>query len=274
MKETEIVIYNQNIWGCTHGNDVIANRCRLISKLADYHDADIIAFQECSKAARDITDGNICALLSPSYKEVRHNADGNNFTPIFYKTERFDVIESGYILYERQRPTNSKSITFAVFTEKESGVKFALLSAHFWWKTETLEDEEIRFYNAQLLSKKATELKEKYDIPVFLMGDFNCGFGSSSGLIPYLYLKEKFLDVREIAPVSTDEMTHHDCPRRDFNGDYTAHNRTESERTLDHIFVTTHKNVAIDSFEVDTSDEAYSSSDHFPLIARARIFGD
>ena len=41
---------------------------------------------------------------------------------------------------------------------------------------------------------------------------------------------------------------------------------------LDYIFVTEHKNVAIDSFEIDTSDEAYASSDHFPLIARARIF--
>ena len=274
MKETEIVIYNQNIWGCTRGDDIIANRCRLISELADYHDADIISFQECSKEARDIADGNICELLAPSYEEVKHDAVGNNFTPIFYKSERFDVIESGYILYERQRPTNSKSITFALFNEKESNIKFAVLSAHFWWRAGTLEDEEVRFYNAQLLSKKACELKKKYDVPVFLMGDFNCGNGSAAGMIPYLYLKEKFLDIREIAPISTEEHTHHESPKINEIGEYTANERRDAESTLDHIFVTEHRNVAIDSFEVDTSDEAYASSDHFPLIARARIFGD
>ena len=274
MKEAEIVIYDQNIWGCTRGGDVIANRCRLLSELVEYHDADIIALQECSKAARDASDGNICELLAASYEEVKHGAEGNNFTPIFYRSERFSVIESGYILYERQRPTNSKSITFAVFEEKENGIKFAVLSAHFWWRVGTAEDDEIRFYNAQLLSKKAYELKEKYDIPVFIMGDFNCGANSDASLIPYLYLKEKFLDVREIAPVSTDALTHHDCPKRNADGDYTADERYDSLQTLDHIFVTEHKNVAIDSFEVDSSDEAYASSDHYPLIARARIFGE
>ena len=137
-----------------------------------------------------------------------------------------------------------------------------------------MEDDEIRFYNAQLLSKLASELKEKYDIPVFLMGDFNCGMNSEASLIPYLYLKEKFLDLREVAPISTDAMTHHECPKRNAIGDYVADEHSESSQTLDHIFVTEHRNVAIDSFEVDNSDEAYASSDHFPLIARARIFGE
>lgn len=274
MKETDVVIYDQNIWGCNRGDDVIANRCELIAELIDYRDADIIAFQECSKAARAIDDGNISGLLSTVYEEVPHDADGNNFTPIFYKPERFDVVESGYILYERQRPTNSKSITYAVFEDKESHARFGACSAHFWWKVGEAKEDEIRFYNAQLLAKKASEIKEKYDIPVFLMGDFNCGVGSRASLIPYLYLKEKFLDVREVAPISADTFTRHECPKRNANGIYTADEHLESTETLDHVFVTEHKSVAIDSFEVDTSDEAYASSDHYPLIVRARIFGE
>ncbi len=274
MNETDVVIYDQNIWGCTRGDDTIANRCTLIADLVDYHDADIIAFQECSRAARAIDDGNIGELLSGIYEEVPHDAEGNNFTPIFYKSERFDVVESGYILYERQRPTNSKSITYAVFEDKESHARFGVCSAHFWWKVGEPMEDEIRFYNAQVLAKKVSEIKEKYDIPVFLMGDFNCGANSRASLIPYLYLKEKFLDVREVAPISADTFTHHECPKRNADGLYTANERSESTQTLDHVFVTNHKSVAIDSFEVDTSEEAYASSDHYPLIARARIFGE
>lgn len=274
MKETEIIIYNQNIWGCTRGGDVIANRCNLISELIDYHGADVIAFQECSAAARDSADGNIANLLSPLYDEVKHNAEGNNFTPIFYKSERFSVIDSGYVLYERQRPTNSKSITFAVFLDKETEVRFAIISAHFWWRVGSREDDDVRLYNATLLSEYAKRIKEKYDAPVFLMGDFNCGENSEASPLPYLYLKERFLDLREVAPISTDMLTHHSCPKRNENGDYTAYERYNSTQTLDHIFVTEHRNVAIDSFEVDTSDEAYASSDHYPLIARVRVFGD
>lgn len=273
MKETEIVIYDQNIWGCTMGSDVISNRCKLVAELIDYHDADIIAFQECSIAARDTANGNIAELLSPVYEEVKHNAAGNNFTPVFYKSERFSVIDSGYVLYERQRPTNSKSITYAIFEEKENAIRFAILSAHFWWRTGSAEDDDVRLYNATLLSEYAEQIKEKYDIPVFLMGDLNCGLNSDASITPYLYLKDNFLDLREIAPISTDAMTHHEYPKKDENGNYTADERVESERTLDHIFVTEHRSVAIDSFEIDESDEAYASSDHYPLIAHARIFG-
>ncbi|MBE6537029.1 MAG: hypothetical protein E7673_03650 [Ruminococcaceae bacterium] len=273
MKETEILIYDQNIWGCTRGSDVIANRCRLVAELIDYHDADVIAFQECSKAARNSDDGNVAKLLSPVYEEVPHNAEGNNFTPVFYKTERFSVLESGYVLYERQRPTNSKSITYAVFEDKENGVRFGILSAHFWWKVDSAEDDNIRLYNAQLLGEYAEKIKEKYDIPVFLMGDFNCGTNSSASITPYLYLKDKFLDLREVAPISTDALTQHEYPTRNSDGAYTADWRLEAESGIDHIFVTEHRSVAIDSFEIDESDEAYASSDHYPLIARARIFG-
>lgn len=274
MKETEVVIYNQNIWGCTRGGDVIANRCKLISELIDYHDADVIAFQECSTAARDSEDGNISALLSDVYEEVKISANNNNFTPIFYKRERFSIVDSGYVLYERQRPTNSKSITYAVFTDNENGVKFGVLSAHFWWRTGSEEDDDVRLYNAALLAEYANKVKVQHGVPVFLMGDFNCGENSEASLAPYLYLKERFLDLREIAPISTDMLTHHESPKRNALGEYTADGRAEGYEALDHIFVSEHRSVAIDSFEVDTSDEAYASSDHYPLVARVRILED
>lgn len=274
MKEIEISIYDQNIWGCLRGGDVIANRCALIAELIDYHDADIVAFQECSPAARDSKDGNVAELLSPVYDEVGHDYSGNNFTPIFYKSERFSIVESGFVLYERQRPTNSKSITYAVFEEKESGVRFGVLSAHFWWRVGSFADDDVRLYNAQLLSEHANKLKEKYNVPVFLMGDFNCGKDTEASPLPYLYLKERFLDLREVAPISTDTLTRHEPPTRNSSGDYTADERREPVEAIDHIFVSEHRCVAIDSFEIDTSDEAYASSDHYPLITRARIFGE
>ena len=273
MKEIEIIIYDHNIWGNMPRLSTISNRNALISELVSYHDADFVAFQECNPKTSRNGEEDIEKVLPKEYSEVITDAKKNNFTPIFYKKNTYTVIESGFHAYEGLNDENSKSLTFAVFEEKKSRVKFGIISTHFWWMTGT-EDNLQRIENAKVLLKYVNEIKEKYDIPVFAMGDLNCGFNADQGDEPYLFLKESLLDLREIAPVSTDVLTHHDYPVRNENGVYTAEGRIDSARNLDYIFVTEHRNVAVDSFEIDTSDEAYATSDHFPLIAKCRVFGE
>ena len=273
MKEIEIIIYDHNIWGNMPGLSTISNRNALIGELISYHDADFAVFQECNpKTSRD-KDVDIAKLLSPDYSEVTTNAGKNNFTPIFYKTKNYNIIESGFHAYEGLNDLDSKSLTYAVFEEKKSKVKFGIISTHFWWKT-GIEDNIQRLENAKTLLKFTNDIKKRYDIPVFAMGDLNCGFNADQGDEPYLFLKDHLLDLREIAPISTDTLTHHDYPVCNSDGDYVADGRVDPVRNLDYIFVTEHKNVAIDTFEIDISDESYASSDHFPLIAKCRIFGE
>ena len=273
MKESTITIFDHNIWGGMPKDDRIANRNHLIAGLIDYHDADVIAFQECSPKTSRAEENDIAELLEPTYAEVECGMGKDNHTPIFYKKERFSVISSGYFAYERLNNGKSKSITYAILEDKESFVRFGFISTHFWWKSDGKEDDEVRMYNAETLSNYINTLKEKYDVPVFAMGDLNCGINSTQDRAPYYHLKERFLDTRDIAPISTDLLSHHDLPKMNKDGIYTAEGRAEPERNLDYIFVTEHRNVAIDSFEVDSSDDAYASSDHFPLVVKARVFG-
>ncbi|MBQ9071225.1 MAG: hypothetical protein IJY23_07770 [Clostridia bacterium] len=274
MKETEITIYDHNIWGNMPGMSTISNRNALIGELISYHDADFVSFQECNPKTSRNGDVDIEAVLAPEYKEVKTEAGRLNFTPIFYKENRFTVIESGFFAYPGLNDLDSKSLTYAVFEENETKVRVGIISTHFWWMARGENDNLQRIDNARVLLENIKRIKDKYDIPVFAMGDLNCGFNADQGEEPYFFLKEQLLDVREIAPISTDTLTHHDYPPRNENAIYTAEGRREPVRTLDHFFVTEHKNVAIDSFEVDTSDEAYASSDHFPLIVHARVFGE
>ena len=145
MKETEITIYDQNIWGCLPHGEKIQNRNALIRELVEYHNADIIAFQECAPTTSREGDRAIDKLLSDEYSEVHTDAKEKNFTPIFYKKNRFSIIESGYFAYEKQSSTMSKSLTYAVLSENESGARFGMISTHFWWKPFKVFDKGARF---------------------------------------------------------------------------------------------------------------------------------
>ena len=274
MKEIKLTIYDHNIWGNMPSTSKISNRNAAVAELVELYSADIVSFQECNPKTSREPSVDIAKMLCDEYNEACPDMAGVNFTPLFYKKNRFSVIEEGFVSYEGKNDQNSKSLTYAVLEERESGVRFGAICTHFWWEAKSEADNLQRIENARVLLSYVDMIKNKYDVPVFAMGDLNCGKFSDQGEEPYLYLCERLLDVRETAPVSTDTLTHHEYPIRDEKDIYHVPLDKTPYRTLDHSFVTEHKCVALDSFAVDTSDMAYISSDHFPLIAEVRVFGE
>ena len=273
MNQINLTIYGQNIWGNMAKTERISNRNGCVRDMVIAYDADVCCFQECNPKTSRVGDTDIGLLLQAQYEEVPTEVGKQNYTPVFYRRDRFHVIESGFTPYEGLNDGGSKSITWAILEEKESGVRFGIISTHFWWKATGEVDNAQRLENAAVLLERINDLKTRYNVPVFATGDLNCGKNSSQGEEPYQWLNERLLDARIHADVTTDVLTHHPYPWRDANDIYHA-TFTASQRTLDHLFVTEHPNVHLNSFAVDTSAVALCSSDHCPLIVKATVQGE
>lgn len=261
-----LTIYCQNVWNHTPAS----YRNKLIRSLAEDNNADICLFQEfgpeTTRAARVPLDG----LMNDVYQEACEEYNDRNYTPVFYKKDKFNFVDGGYFLYEGLNDANSKSVTWAVLEEKATATKFAVISTHFWWKFDSEKDNQQRLRNVEQLQEICDFIIEKHNVPVVVGGDLNNGKNSEQGEEPYEYMKQKgFMDTRLYADVTTDELTHHEYPILVENGDYVKGGMPE--RTLDYIFTYGNYDVKAKKFDVLTSDKALESSDHCPLIAEIEI---
>ena len=220
-------LYNQNVWNC----NPTAHRNKMIRELLDEVNADVCTFQECASYSVRTGDAPLQELMKNGYTEVDGNQ--NNFTPIFYKTEKFNLKDSGYHLYTGLNDADSKSITWAVLENKENGEKFAVMSTHFWWMFDSDKDNLQRLENVKELKALCDEVIKKHNVPVIIGGDFNNGPNSPQGTEPYeAMLRAGFEDIRYTAPVTTDSHTQRDCLLPDKTQDMNG----EPNITIDFIF--------------------------------------
>lgn len=266
MKKIDITLYCQNIWNHRYGN-----RNALVNELVREYDADFCCFQECGHKTNRAGHQPIEDLMVDAYEEVYTEVGKLNYTPVFYKRERFDCVKCGYFLYEGKNDSNSKSVTWAILEDKETKVRLGVCSTHFWWKNDSEDDNQQRIANANALADCVEKLRDEYDVPVIACGDLNCGRYSGQGEDPYYALRERLLDARVEAPVTTDKLTHHSYPVEHEDGSYTEGG--EPKRTLDHVFFAEHRNIKCISFDVDVTPKALTTSDHCPLVFKAEIYG-
>lgn len=271
MNELNLVLYNQNIWGNYGGGNSVSNRNELVCQMIKEYGADICCFQECNPNTSRSDNVDIEALLSYQYSEVPTSVKNQNFTPIFYDKDKYEVINSGYCAFPGFNDINSKSFTWCVFKDNNSEIQFGIISTHFWYKNRGEVDDLQRLENAKTVLSCVNSLKLRYDIPVFVFGDLNSGIGASTEEKTWLYMKENMLDLRDIAKVTTSAKTCHIAPVKNEQGIYDT-KTGECLFTLDYMFLSDDKNVTVHSFEVDNSDYSWSSSDHCPIIAKVTIF--
>lgn len=263
-------IYNQNIWGNMKSDQCIANRNLLIRGLIEKYAPDVCGFQECNPKTSRAGDTPIVALMEDIYGEVCPEYADRNFTPLFYHRERLSLVDGGWFLFEGKNDKNSKSVTWGVLEEKIGGKRFAALSVHFWWKWESEEDDAQRRANAAQLTDFCRTLSEKYDVPMFIMGDLNSGIGSHQGEGAYReMLRLGMRDTRDLAKESTSMLTAHAYPVLNEEGKYV--DGGEPFKTLDYIFCFSQMPSSIDSFCVLTERDALDSSDHCPLLLDVQL---
>ena len=265
-------IYNHNIWN----NKPSEYRNGLTRSMVRDCDADICTFQECGPETNRMGETPIQELMSDVYTEV--GPGQSNFTPVFFKTEKFTLIDSGYFGYDGKNDVNSKSVTWAVLEEKETKKRFGVAATHFWWMWHAEEDFEQRLKNAEQLKVLCDEILAKYDVPIIIGGDFNNGINSPQGDGAYhKMVAEGFVDVRHLADETTDAYTvafdlenpNPLYPTLTEDGKYI--NGYKSTMTIDFIFLYGKDNVHFSKFDVRADGTSLNASDHRPLIAHFEI---
>ena len=157
-------------------------------------------------------------------------SNGNEYSCILFKTDKFDLIDSGtYWLSDTPTVVGSKHpssdyiriMTFAVLERKSDGVRFLHVNTHMEWdhndvKTNLIQTEILLDLTQQILEKNG-------NMPAFFTGDFNVT--SSSDGYKYMIASGKS-DTRFVADITSDEDTFSGGSKIDFcfvtNGDFVV----------------------------------------------------
>lgn len=231
-----------------------------IKKIIDKYGFDIFGMQEPRA-------GQLQDLLkdNPAYAAVGEGRDGGvkgEFTPIMYKKDRFEVIDSGnfWLSEDTDKPNKgwdgacNRICTWAKMRDKAGGKEFYFFNTHFDHIGQKAREE-----SAKLIVAKAKEIAPESST-IILTGDFN--MNDKDSRIKGIIAEGTFSDSRAISK-SGPKGTY-----GTFHG-YKLDGKTKNR--IDFIFVT--KDVKVKSYETINDDielKAFSS-DHFPVFIKAEF---
>ncbi|MBQ7596389.1 MAG: endonuclease/exonuclease/phosphatase family protein, partial [Clostridia bacterium] len=248
--QTRIVSFNIR---CTDVNgEPVASRYHIVTQEILKLDADSCGLQEVTQSWK----AELIKQLGDKYifiGEARDNDINTEYSPILYKKDKYELLESGTFWISETPEVMSKGwdsacsrvCTYAKLKDIESGKVFAHLNTHL-----DHEGKDARKYGAKLI---ADFISENYsDIPVVLTGDFNASVLSAAYREN---VKSGMKDARFSAEHSEHYGTYHD-----------AKPILQPFYTIDYIFTSPDvKTVTYKTVTVGV-DNRYVS-DHFPVYA-------
>ncbi|MBE7053232.1 MAG: hypothetical protein E7391_03030 [Ruminococcaceae bacterium] len=247
-------IMTANIWGDYFNNPVMPRKNAIVNLFKKFS-PDIIGLQEINPSW---FNADIPSAVKDEYTVVGNIV--SNYVPLYYKTEKFSILEFGWERYEKTED-KSKGITWALLVEKETEKKIAVLNTHLWWKQGS-EHDALRVINAKQLFAKMKYLKEKYSCPVFAFGDFNAIDGSDA--LNYLEKNGVFTSYK-FADSFSKISSHHGDPENLGNGIFKGKETLNpKEKSLDHI-VTFKDEIKIKKHDLAIYQEILDATDHSPV---------
>lgn len=251
-------IMTNNIWG-NYFNNPPQERTDGLIQTYDRYNPDIIGFQEVKD---DWYETKLFSHLSEKYRfigtEFLYKANDRH-VPIAIKKE-LCIIANGFE-YLTDTPDVSKSISWAVVETQNQTARFAVCNTHFWWMRGS-EHDEIRVTNAKQLVALMKFLHDKYNCPVFAMGDMNTKLDSG---VFTVYKECGVVDLYDVAKSKHNRCSLHGNPQRDEKGVFRG-NRTEKDHShsIDHIIALNNKYI-VERYEVVEDQEVLDSTDHSPV---------
>jgi len=223
-----------------------------VKALVRYHDLDVFGTQE--GFVHQLQD--ICELPEYAYFGAGRD-DGlsaGEHSAIFYKKDRFEILESGNFWLSETPDTPGKGwdatccnriCSWAKFKEKGSGKTFYFFSVHF-----DHQGRVARLESGKLMVKKMQEIVK--NAPVICVGDFN-----STPETEQIQLLSNYLnDSRKITQLPPYG------PEGTFNRRF---GNPISEGRIDYIFVSNEIQV-LRYASVTDNNGRYYPSDHLPVI--------
>ncbi|MBQ8510249.1 MAG: endonuclease/exonuclease/phosphatase family protein [Clostridia bacterium] len=229
-----------------------------------------------------------CQEITPNMNDLMmrylHNAGMHyallwgKFTPIVYRPDKFELVDSDFILYPSECPgfegcfndCDSKSCALAVFRVKETGKLFIFVTTHLWWKKSNpavspqhyqAGSDEARVYQISMLIARADEYQKKYNCPVIVVGDLNTRYNTPA--LNYAF-SQGFVHAHNIAVEYADETSgHHVCGPNGFQ----PYNDDKFIDAIDHILVRNAPDGFVRRFDRYSPEYYLPLSDHSPVFA-------
>ena len=244
----------------------VASRAENIQKLMLRENADVMMLQEVSVDWIPYLQQYMKDNGYSYYGYGRYGGElsgenlqsGDQFLPILWKTEKYDLVESGHF-WLSSTPTEVKSaawvdgtvskyprcVNWVILKDKQTGGEFMALNIH----TDP-ESDRVRTLSCALAVEQAEKIRG--DRPVVLAGDWNMGLTDTG----YSVVTESFQDIRFKA---VDTM---------HGGSFNAWGERKEGNFAygDHMFMS--EDMAAEKFAV--LDDIYDGehiSDHCPLLA-------
>jgi len=257
-QELSVMTYNIKLDYPKEGKNSWVNRKPMVRDQIKFYEPDIFGVQEALPNQMKDMD----SLLS-NYSFVGVGRDDGNdegeYSAIFYKNEKFDVLKSSsFWLSETPEKVTmgwdavcNRVCTYALFQNNETKEIFWVFNTHF-----DHVGIEARKNSATLILKKIKELNTK-DYPIILMGDFNMEESHESVQFITKYLKDSkaISKATPFGPTGTFNGFHFDQP---------------VTRRIDYIFV--NDQFVVNKYAVlsDSKDTKYPS-DHLPVYVELEI---
>ena len=250
---------------------------------------DVVGLQEYDRQYRAGMAPRMAAL---GYREVPIDDQGGflypvgkNCEPLFYRPDRLECLCSGGELYPDAVEVDgaevlgnnghSKSLTWAVFRERQTGRRFIAVCTHFMWSAPELtfaQAEAVRVDNADRLLRKIEEIRAMHPdyagLPAVMGGDLNCEPDSPA----FRQLDRSMEWCYQAASGHRDNLGCPGYPTFDSAaGAYTDWGTpAEGRSVIDYIWVQNPgegSGMAVRDYFTVTDREALLSSDHCPKVA-------
>lgn len=227
-----------------------------VAALIQYHEADVVGMQEANREqVRDLE-----ALLPTHnwYGVPRVEGPQGEFTPIFYRKDRFDLLDAGSFWFsETPEVKESKSwdamypriASWCRLIDKQTGVEFFFFNTHFDHRGEIARQksaEILRHYADSLAAGK----------PLIITGDFN----STDTTIAY----QRMTNGKVRDALQHSESPHYG-PVNTASGFWVKPQPIRAR--IDYIFVNDQVAVKRHATLTDQEEGRYHS-DHLPVIAK------
>ena len=224
-----------------------------------YMDADIYTFQEVDSPWHS-TYGLTDRMAWLGYAIVTDNKKAP--CPIYYKTERFELVEGGYSKYDVEvlEGTEDKYYSWACLEEKSTGKRLIVIGTHLISSGKGMS--EVARANRELHRQACA--KQLVEIVANLQAKYNCTAATISGdfnalntSVAYDTMSKSLYSARD----NCENKVNMICDT------YTGLNMVpnQTNRFIDHVFYSK-SGITAKHFETVVSPYTYVYSDHVPVL--------